>query len=120
MDLKSSKNLFLIFSIFIIASCGGGDTNIASPGELGPLSPPSDGGNDGGGNSNLLTGTCPSSPFISDNATLGGNTLCAITGPITSDLTLTTDVMYRLSGLVDVGKDTVSYTHLTLPTSNSV
>ena len=105
MDLKSSKNLFLIFSIFIIASCGGGDTNIASPGELGPLSPPSDGGNDGGGNSNLLTGTCPSSPFISNDATLGGNTLCAIVGPITADLTLTTDVMYRLSGLVDVGVD---------------
>ena len=34
-----------------------------------------------------------------------GNTLCAIVGPITSDLTLTTDVMYRLSGLVDVGVD---------------
>ena len=105
MNLKSTKNLFLISSIFILASCGAGDTSIVSPGELGPLSAPSDGGNDGGGTSSLLTGSCPSSPFISNDATVGGNTLCAIVGPITDDITLTTDVMYRLSGLVDVGVD---------------
>ena len=86
MNLKSTKNLFLISSIFILASCGGGDTSIVSPGELGPLSAPSDGGNDGGGTSSLLTGSCPSSPFISNDATIGGNTLCAIVGPITDDI----------------------------------
>ena len=95
-----------VLSIFVVVSCGGsGDTNVASPGELAQLTAPSGTDNFGATTSTLLTGTCPSSPFISDAATLGGNTLCAITGPITSNLTLTTDVMYRLSGLVDVGKD---------------
>ncbi len=106
MNPKSIKYLLSVLSIFVVVSCGSsGDTNVASPGELAPLTAPSGTDNFGATTSTLLTGTCPSSPFISDNATLGGNTLCAITGPITSDLTLTTDVMYRLSGLVDVGKD---------------
>ena len=106
MNLKSTKYLLLVLSIFVLVSCGGsGDTDVASPGELAPLTAPSGTDNFAATTSTLLTGTCPSSPFISDNATLGGNTLCAISGPITSDLTLTTDVMYRLSGLVDVGKD---------------
>ena len=106
MNLKSTKYLLSVLSIFVLVSCGGsGDTNVASPGELAPLTAPSGTDNFAATTSTLLTGTCPTSPFISDNATLGGNTLCAITGPITSDLTLTTDVMYRLSGLVDVGKD---------------
>ena len=106
MNPKSIKYLLSVLSIFVVVSCGGsGDTNVASPGELAQLTAPSGNDNFGATTSTLLTGTCPSSPFISDAATLGGNTLCAITGPITSDLTLTTDVMYRLSGLVDVGKD---------------
>ena len=106
MNPKSIKYLLSVLSIFVVVSCGGsGDTNVASPGELAPLTAPSGTDNFGATTSTLLTGTCPSSPFISDAATLGGNTLCAITGPITSNLTLTTDVMYRLSGLVDVGKD---------------
>ena len=106
MNPKSIKYLLSVLSIFVVVSCGGsGDTNVASPGELAQLTAPSGTDNFGANTSTLLTGTCPSSPFISDAATLGGNTLCAITGPITSDLTLTTDVMYRLSGLVDVGKD---------------
>ena len=106
MNPKSIKYLLSVLSIFVVVSCGGsGDTNVASPGELAQLTAPSGTDNFGATTSTLLTGTCPSSPFISDAATLGGNTLCAITGPITSNLTLTTDVMYRLSGLVDVGKD---------------
>ena len=107
MHLKSTKYLLLVLSIFVLVSCGsGGDTEIASPGELAPLTAPaSSSAAAATATSNLLTGTCPTSPFISNDGTLGGNTLCAISGPITSDLTLTTDVMYRLSGLVDVGKD---------------
>ena len=93
MHLKSTKYLLLVLSIFVLVSCGGsGDTDIASPGELAPLSAPVGTDNFAATASALLTGTCPDSPFISDNATLGGNTLCAITGP-------------------------VSYTHLTLPTT---
>ena len=107
MHLKSTKYLLLVLSIFVLVSCGsGGDTEIASPGELAPLAAPASSSSAAATSaSNLLTGTCPSSSFISNDGTLGGNTLCAITGPITSNLTLTTDVMYRLSGLVDVGKD---------------
>ena len=107
MNPKSIKYLLSVLSIFVVVSCGNtGDTNVVSPGELAPLTAPASSSSAAAtANSTLLTGTCPSSPFISDAATLGGNTLCAITGPITSDLTLTTDVMYRLSGLVDVGKD---------------
>ncbi|MFL2753463.1 MAG: hypothetical protein ACJ0BD_00990 [Gammaproteobacteria bacterium] len=107
MNLNSTKYLFLVLSIFVIVSCGGsGDTDIASPGELAPLAAPASSSSTAAtAGSTLLTGTCPTSSFISNDATLAGNTLCAITGPITSDLTLTTDVMYRLSGLVDVGVD---------------
>ncbi len=107
MNLKSTKFLLLIFSMLVLVSCGGsGDTTIASPGELAPLTAPASSSSAAAtANSTLLTGTCPTSPFISNDATLAGNTLCAISGPITSDLTLTTDVMYRLSGLVDVGVD---------------
>ncbi|URQ73945.1 hypothetical protein M9C82_02095 [SAR86 cluster bacterium] len=106
MNPKSIKYLLSVLSIFVLVSCGGsGDTNIASPGELGQLTAPSGNDNFAATTSTLLTGTCPTSPFIADAATLGGNTLCAITGPITSDLTLTTDVMYTLSGKVDVGND---------------
>jgi hypothetical protein len=106
MHLKSTKYLLLVLSIFVLVSCSGGDTEIASPGELAPLTAPaSSSAAAATATSNLLTGTCPTSPFISNDGTLGGNTLCAITGPITSDLTLTNDVMYSLSGLVDVGVD---------------
>ena len=106
MFTKSIKNSLLVTSIFLLAACGGGgDTSIASPGELGPLSDPT-GTNSGGGSSgNLLTGSCPDSEFVQVGSPVAGNNVCAIQGPITGELTLTDDVMYRMLGKVDVGID---------------
>ncbi|NCV99940.1 MAG: hypothetical protein EBW26_04705, partial [Proteobacteria bacterium] len=85
MFTKSIKNSLFLTSIFLLAACGGGgDTSIASPGELGPLSDPSGGGGStGGSNSNVLTGSCPDSEFIQVGSPVAGNNVCAIQGPIT-------------------------------------
>ena len=106
MFTKSIKNSLLFLSIFLLVACGGGSTSIASPGELGSLSDPSGGGGGTGGtNSNVLTGTCPDSEFVQIGSPVAGNNVCAIQGPITGELTLTDDVMYRMLGKVDVGID---------------
>ena len=107
MFTKSIKNSLFVTSIFLLAACGGGgDTSIASPGELGPLSDPTGTSTDGGSSSgNLLTGSCPESEFIQVGSPVAGNNVCAIQGPITGELTLTDDVMYRMLGKVDVGID---------------
>ncbi|NCX42252.1 MAG: hypothetical protein EBX14_03355, partial [Proteobacteria bacterium] len=107
MFTKSIKNSLFVTSIFLLAACGGGgDTSIASPGELGPLSDPTGTSTDGGSSSgNLLTGSCPDSEFIQVGSPVAGNNVCAIQGPITGELTLTDDVMYRMLGKVDVGID---------------
>ena len=107
MFFNSFKKTTLILSTFILVSCGGGgDTSIASPGELGSLSDPTGGTSGTGGvGSTVLTGSCPESSFISNGTPVAGNTVCAITGPITGELTLTNDVMYRMLNKVDVGID---------------
>jgi hypothetical protein len=106
MFAKTLKNSLYIFTAFILISCGGGgDTSIASPGELGSLTDPTGGGGTGGSSSNVLTGSCPESEFITNGSPVAGNTVCAIEGPITGELTLTNDVMYRMLNKVDVGID---------------
>ena len=107
MFTKSIKNTLFVTSIFFLAACGGsGDTSIVSPGELGPLSDPVGTSVTGGSTSgNLLTGSCPDSEFIQVGSPVAGNNVCAIQGPITGELTLTDDVMYRMLGKVDVGID---------------
>jgi trimeric autotransporter adhesin len=106
MFTKSFKNISFITTIFVLTACGGGgDTSIASPGELGSLDDPIGGGGTGGSSSNVLTGSCPESEFITNGSPVAGNTVCAIEGPITGELTLTNDVMYRMLNKVDVGVD---------------
>ena len=106
MFTKAIKNSLIFLSIFLLVACGGGSTSIASPGELGSLSDPSNGGSGtGGSNNNVLTGKCPDSEFIQVGSPVAGNNVCAIQGPITGELTLTDDVMYRMLGKVDVGID---------------
>ena len=106
MFTKSFKNISFITTIFVLTACGGGgDTSIASPGELGSLDDPTGGGGTGGSSSNVLTGSCPESEFITNVSPVAGNTVCAIEGPITGELTLTNDVMYRILNKVDVGVD---------------
>ena len=53
----------------------------------------------------MLTGSCPDSEFVQVGSPVAGNNVCAIQGPITGELTLTDDVMYRMLGKVDVGID---------------
>lgn len=116
MFAKTLKNSLYIFTAFILISCsGGGDTSIVSPGEMGSLSDPTGGGGTGGTGSSVLSGTCPESAFISNGSPVAGNTVCAITGPITGDLTLTDDVMYRMLGKVDVGIDDGLTGTITIP-----
>jgi hypothetical protein len=106
MFTKSFKNISFITTILLLTACGGGgDTSIASPGELGSLDDPTGGGGTGGSSSNVLTGSCPESEFITNGSPVAGNTVCAIEGPITGELTLTNDVMYRMLNKVDVGVD---------------
>lgn len=106
MFTKSFKNISFITTILVLTACGGGgDTSIASPGELGSLDDPTGGGGTGGSSSNVLTGSCPESEFITNGSPVAGNTVCAIEGPITGELTLTNDVMYRMLNKVDVGVD---------------
>ena len=97
------RNRLQFYLFFILVACGGGDTSIASPGETSSLSDPTGGGGTGGASSNVRSGTCPESEFITNGSPVAGNTVCAIEGP-TSDLTLTDDV-YRMLGKVDVGVD---------------
>ena len=95
-----------IFGLFLIVSCGGGgDTSIDSPGELGQVSAPTAADQQVVVGGSVLTGTCPSASNIDVDDSIGGNTVCAISGTITGDLTLTDDVIYRLSGTVNVGAD---------------
>ena len=105
MLTKSFKNISFIATIFVLTACGGSGTSIVSPGELGSLDNPTGGGGTGGSNSNVLTGSCPESEFITNGSPVAGNTVCAIEGPITGELTLTNDVMYRMLNKVDVGVD---------------
>ena len=106
MFTKSFKNTSFITTILVLTACGGGgDTSIASPGELGSLDDPTGGRGTGGSSSNVLTGSCPESEFITNGSPVAGNTVCAIEGPITGELTLTNDVMYRMLNKVDVGVD---------------
>lgn len=105
MFTKSFKNISFITTILVLTACGGGNTSIASPGELGSLDDPTGGGGTGGSSSNVLTGSCPESEFITNGSPVAGNTVCAIEGPITGELTLTNDVMYRMLNKVDVGVD---------------
>ena len=101
---KLNQLYFLTISI-ILVSCGGSSTSIVSPGEQGPLTDPTGGGGTGGSSSSILTGECPASTYITNGSPVAGNTVCAISGVITGDLTLTDDVMYRMLGKVEVGSD---------------
>jgi len=103
---KILRSLFCSSLAILLISCGGGDTSITSPGELGQVSAPSSGtGTIGGGTSTVVkNGTCPDGTETTE-AIVAGNTFCAISGTIESDLTLTDDVYYTLVGRVDVGID---------------
>lgn len=88
-----------------LAACSQG-SEIASPGPSagGPL-PGAGSGTGGGGTGGGGAATCPSGTV--NGGGLGANTVCNITGAILTNLTLPrlTNVVYRLNGRVDVGRD---------------
>lgn len=89
---------------FAIGACS--EANVTSPGETNQVD---DGGNDGdgggsgGGGGGGETGTCPTG--TSEVTAVGNNTTCELTGTLLSNLTLTSGVIYQLSGRVEVGAD---------------
>jgi hypothetical protein len=89
-----------------VAACGGGGSNIASPGATNPGTPPGGGGPGGpGGPGGGGSASCPTG---STNAgALGSLTVCQLAGQILTNITLPrlTDVVYRISGRVDIGRD---------------
>ena len=90
------SRLLSLLGLFILVSCGGGSsTSISSPGELGQVAAPTAADQQVVVGGSVLTGTCPSATNVDVDDSIGGNTVCAISGTITGELTLTDDVIYR-------------------------
>ncbi|WP_411818755.1 hypothetical protein [Hyphococcus sp. DH-69] len=100
------KTLLAGVGVLALAACTQGE-NIESPGATNPGTPPgggnNGGGNNGGGNGN--TAECPTG--FTTGTSVGGLTVCNISGSILGDLTLpyVSGVAYQLNGRVDVGID---------------
>ena len=105
MALRNFLKLSAIASALVLAGCGGGDINIDT----------GSGGNDGGnGGGNPPVSACPA--FATEAAALAGVTtpVCEIKGVITSDVTLTANIAWALSGKVTVGNDNANSATLTI------
>ena len=104
IDLKKFKSMLLVCaSATALVACGGdSSTEIASPGQQGPNPGTGVGGGDnsGGGDGG---GTVQGCPEGTTEVTLGSGAACEVSGEILSDLTLTSDNTYLLSGRVVVG-----------------
>jgi uncharacterized membrane protein len=87
-----------------LGACSQG-SEIASPGATNPGTPPGGGGPGGGGGGGGGTATCPSG--TTNAGALGSLTVCNLTGEILANTTLTNvaNVVYRLNGRVDIGRD---------------
>ncbi len=85
----------------MLAACS--DAEVSSPGENAQVDTGGTGGGTGGGGTGGQTGTCPTG--TTTLAAVGNNTTCALSGVITSNLTLTSGVIYQLNGIVEVGVD---------------
>ena len=90
-----------------LAACSQGST-VASPGATNPGTSPGTGGGTGGtgGGTGGGSASCPTG--TTSQGALGSNTICQLSGEILSSLSLpnTANVVYRISGRVDIGKDT--------------
>ncbi len=81
-------------------------SDIASPGATNPGTPPGGGPpGGGGGGGGGGTATCPSG--TTNAGALGTLTICNLTGEVLANTTLTNvaNVVYRLNGRVDIGRD---------------
>ena len=105
------KLLLASASCAVIAACS--DTSIAGPSAEPNVPPPSLGGGDGGGDREQVNGVpaggcpaaAPATTEIIDNVEITG---CALTGDITSDLTIAANSIFLLQGPVFVQNPTSS------------
>jgi hypothetical protein len=104
MKFSSLRSLTIaLCATLSLAACS--EPDVSSPGETEQVDN-GGGGNNGGGNGGTggQTGTCPTGT-VTQTERVGGNTTCGLSGVITSNLTLTSGVIYQLDGVVEVGVD---------------
>ena len=109
MALRNFLKLSAIASALVLAGCGGGDINIDAGN-----------GDNGGGVTPPPTSACPA--FATAASALAGVTtpVCEIKGTITSNVTLTSDIAWALSGKVTVGGDNKDSATLTIQPGTKV
>ena len=102
MNNNFKKTVIAFCAAFALAACS--EAGVSSPGETNQVDTGggSSGGGTGGGTGGQ-TGTCPTGTTATTS--VGNNTTCSISGTLTSNLTLTSGVIYQLNGRVDVGVD---------------
>jgi trimeric autotransporter adhesin len=101
---NTGRALFALTALALAGCSQGG--SIASPGATNPGTPPGGGTGDGGGGGGGGGGaTCPAG--TTNAGALGGQTVCNVSGEITTNLTLprVNNVVYRINGRVDIGRD---------------
>ena len=98
------KTLLVSAGVLALAACTQGE-NIQSPGASDPGTPPAGGGDNGGGDNGGGTAECPTG--FTTGTSVGGLTVCNISGSVLGNLTLpfVSGVAYQLDGRVDVGID---------------
>ncbi|MBY0416493.1 MAG: hypothetical protein K2W88_00320, partial [Pararheinheimera sp.] len=109
MALRNFLKLSAIASALVLAGCGGGDINIDTGN-----------GDNGGGVTPPPASVCPA--FATAASALAGVTtpVCEIKGTITSDVTLTADIAWALSGKVTVGNDNANSATLSIQPGTKV
>jgi len=113
MALRKFLQLSAVATALMIAGCGG-DININTG------SSDNGGNNGGGGTTNPPASKCPT--FATEGSSLAGITLpvCEINGTITSNITLSSDKVWALSGKVVIGKDNAESATLTIQPGTKV
>lgn len=112
LPFKQLFRLSLVTAALTLAACGG-DINI-NTGNNGGSTPPPTGG-DGGGTPPPSAGAdCPDWAVMGDPVDGISSTVCEISGTLTTDRTLTNDVLWALDGRVAVGNDQADNTVLTI------
>ena len=102
--IKTPLRKVLIAACAAIALGACSEANVSSPGETDQVDNGGSGNNGGNnGGTGGQTGTCPTG--TTTVTSVGNNTTCGLSGVITSNLTLTSGVIYQLTGIVEVGVD---------------
>ena len=104
MKTRAALRASFLALALTLGACSQG-SEIASPGATSPGTPPGGGGGGGSGGSGGGSATCPSG--TTNAGALGSLTICNLTGEVLVNTTLTnvTNVVYRINGRVDIGRD---------------